>query len=153
MMKILPAVLIGLVAFTWASAQTEKPEAEASKKLPQPVVDTHELMEIFSEPLHDDLKEKMAKPPENPRAWKLLARQGYRAAEIANLISMRERSDEHAKIWQKEASDAQQGGIDLANAAKKQDWTAAQTAYKSIIKSCNSCHQHVDPDHAPKIEE
>ena len=153
MMKILPALFIGLVAFTFASAQTEKPAPNAgAKKLPEPVVDAHELMEIFSEPLHEDLKAKMAKQPENDRAWKLLSREGYRAAEIANLIAMREEGKEHAKVWQQEASDAHKGGINLASAAKNKDWAAAQTAYKAIIQSCNSCHQKVAPDHAPKIE-
>lgn len=150
-MRILPAIFLGLALLAVASAQTEKPQPKAGAKLPQPVVDAHELMEIFSEPLYEDLKAKMAKKPENDRAWKLLGREGYRAAEIANLIAMREQAEEHVKIWAKEASDAQKGGIDLASAAKNKDWAAAQSAYKFIIQSCNSCHQQVAPDHAPKI--
>ena len=152
MMKVLSAMLIGLGLLAAASAQNEKPQPKPSAKLPQPVIDAHELMEIFSEPLYEDLKKKMAEQPENDRAWKLLAREGYRAAEVANLIAMREQAEEHAKIWEKESADARQGGINLADAAKKKDWPAVQTAYKTIIQSCNSCHQQVDPDHAPKIE-
>ena len=154
MMKLLPALLIGLIAFTFATAGTNtEPEKSAPKaKLPQPVVNTHELMEIFNEDLHDTLKEKMAQEPKTAREWKLLKRQGYRAAEIANLVSMREAEGGDEKLWQELSNEAQQAGINLAEAAKKKDWAATKTAYQGLIQNCNTCHQKTDPAHAPKIE-
>jgi hypothetical protein len=153
MSKILPALLIGLIALAVASAQNEKPaQFQASSKLPHAVVDTHELMEIFNKSLHKDLKEKMAKAPDTPRGWKLLGRDGYRAAEIANLIMLR-KPEEHGELWVELTVQAQKVGVELGDAAKKQDWPAAQAAYKAIINNCNACHQKFEPDHAPKIEE
>lgn len=150
MTKLLPAVLIGLICLAAAFADG-KGDFKASSDLPHAVVDTHELMEIFNEALYKDLKEKLAKKPENARDWKLLMRQGYRAAEVANLVAMRNPEGEHQKLWQELTVQSQKAGVDLAEAAKKQDWPAAQSAYQAVIKNCNACHQQVDPDHAPMI--
>lgn len=152
MSKILPAVMIALVALAVTAADPEPQTFKASEKLPHAVVDTHELMEIFTESLHKDLKAKMAKEPDTPRAWKVLGRDGYRAAEIANLIAMR-KPNENGEEWLALSVEAQKVGVELGEAAKKQDWPAAQKAYKAIIKNCNACHQKFEPDHAPKVEE
>ncbi len=152
MTKILPAFLIGLIAITVATADNEKPAAPAKSKLPKAVINTHELMEVFNENLHHDLKEKMAQEPKTARDWKLLKRQGYRAAEIANLVALREAEGGNEKLWQELCGEAQQAGLNLAEAAKKQDWAASQKAYQGIIQNCNACHQKTEPEHAPKIE-
>ena len=150
MTKLLPALMIGLIALAAAFADG-KGDFKASSDLPHAVVDTHELMEIFNESLYKDLQEKMAKAPENAGDWKLLKRQGYRAAEVANLVAMRNPEGKHAKLWRELTAQAQKAGVELADAAGKEDWAAAQTAYKGIITNCNACHQQVDPDHAPMI--
>ena len=65
MLKALPASLIALGVLAAASAQNESPRPKAGARLPKAVVDAHELMEIFSEPLYEDLKKKMASQPKN----------------------------------------------------------------------------------------
>lgn len=152
MSKILPAVMIAFIALAVAAADVEPEAFKASDKLPHAVVDTHELMEIFTESLHKDLQAKMAKQPATPREWKVLGRDGYRAAEIANLIAMRKPKENGAE-WLALAVEAQKVGVELGDATKKQDWPAAQAAYKAIVKNCNACHQKFEPDHAPKVEE
>ncbi len=152
MSKVLPVVMIGLVALAVTAADPEPQAFKASAKLPHAVVDTHELMEIFTDSLHKDLQAKMAKQPDTPRAWKVLGRDGYRAAEIANLIAMRKPA-ENGEEWLALAVEAQKVGVELGDATKAQDWPAAQAAYKAIIKNCNACHQKFEPDHAPKVEE
>jgi hypothetical protein len=152
MSKILPAVMIGLIALAVTAADPEPQTFKASAKLPHAVVDTHELMEIFTESLHKDLQAKMAKQPATPREWKVLGRDGYRAAEIANLIAMR-KPEENGEEWLALAVEAQKIGVELGEATKKEDWPAAKAAYQSLIKNCNACHQKFEPDHAPKVEE
>ena len=151
MTKLFPAVLVVLICLVAVFADGGKGDFQASKDLPHAVVDTHELMEIFNESLYKDLQAKMEKKPETARDWKLLMRQGYRAAEVANLVAMRNPEGKHQKTWQELTVQAQKAGVDLAEAAKKQDWAAAQSAYQVVIKNCNVCHQTVDPDHAPMI--
>ena len=87
-----------------------------------------------------------------PKIVAMLPSDGYRAAEIANLIAMRKPA-ENGEAWLALAVEAQKVGVELGDAAKKQDWPAAQAAYKAIIKNCNACHQKFEPDHAPMVEE
>ncbi|MBA3316004.1 MAG: cytochrome c [Planctomycetaceae bacterium] len=138
--------LFGTVAFVGGDEIPEK----APQKLPTAVVNTHELMEIFSEPLYEHLKADMAKEPADKKAWSHIKHHGIEAAEIANLIAIRETDD--AAKWDPLARDAQQSGLDLARAAASQDWPKTQAAYQSLIKNCNDCHQAFGKDKAPELE-
>lgn len=122
----------------------------APQKLPAAVVDTHELMELFSEPLYKHLKADMASEPADKKAWNHLKHHGIEAAEIANLIAIR-KSDDVAK-WDPLCRAAQQSGLDFADAAASQDWPKTQNAYKSLIKNCNDCHTTFGHDEAPQLK-
>lgn len=123
---------------------------KAPQKLPAAVVDTHELMELFNEPLYEDLKAAMASEPKEKKGWSTIKHEGIRAAEIANLIALR-KSDDAAK-WDPLARDAQQTALDLVHAATAEDWKKTQAAYTGLIKNCNDCHQAFGGDRAPELE-
>jgi hypothetical protein len=125
---------------------------QAPQRLPAPVVDAHELMEVFSEPLYEHLKQDMASQPADAKAWGHIKDHGIEAAEIANLTAIRKVEPAKQRDWDRLARGAQQAGIDLAHAAAAKDWAKTQAAYKGVIKNCNECHEAHGGDHAPELE-
>lgn len=140
------AGVLGLAAFVGGDELPTK----APQKLPAPIVDTHELMEVFNEPLYEQLKQAMAAQPTAGAGWNKIKDHGIAAAEIANLIALRKNED--VAKWDPLARDAQQSGIDLAHAAAAKDWNRTRAAYTGLIKNCNDCHQAFAPYVAPQLE-
>ena len=120
--------------------------------LPRPVVSTHELMELFNEPLYHELQELVQTEPADRKGWGQIRDEGLRAAEIVNLVAVREMAEGQERRWQQLTQEAQAAALELAGAAKRQDWQATTSAYRSLIKNCNDCHQSIAPDHAPELK-
>ena len=76
---------------------------------------------------------------------------GLQAAEVANLIAIRETA---AKVpqWTEQAAALQRAGLALAEAGEKANWQAAQSEYRNVVQACNACHQNVAPDRAPMLK-
>ncbi len=126
---------------------------KAPEKLPTPVVDTHELMEVFYERLYEHLKADMTAEPADKKAWSHLKHHGFEAAELANLVAIRTVEDDALRAkWAGLSRDGQQAGLDLAAAATAKDWPKTQAAYQSLVKNCNACHEASGDDHAPQLE-
>lgn len=138
-----------LVAGLIANAQPEEQPASApaKEKPPRAVVDTHELMELFNQPLLKYMKREMNKP-ENERQWQSIADRGWQVAEVANLVALR--NDQ--PMWIQRSTDLQQAGIQLAKTAKSEDLAATNEAYRAVIQKCNACHQTMGGDHAPELQ-
>ncbi|QDT14966.1 hypothetical protein [Alienimonas californiensis] len=134
-----------------APARDEVPKT-APQTLPAPVVDMHELMELFNEPLYKSLKKKVAEEPADARAWSGIKHDALAGAEIINLAAIREIGDEHKAAWPELTRTAQQAALDLAHAADAKDWQRTQAAWKSLVANCNDCHQKVAPDGAPMLK-
>jgi hypothetical protein len=135
-------------AMTFLSGD-ELPE-KAPRKLPTAVVDTHELMELFNEPLYKHLKADMETEPADKKAWNHLKHHGIEAAEIANLIAIRKVDD--AAKWDPLARGAQQAGLDFARAAGSQDWAKTKSTYQAHINNCNECHKAFGKEKAPQLK-
>src|SRR5688572_14157681 len=88
-----------LVNLAAAPAGGESSANKAAQELPRPVLDMHHLMELFSEPYFERLKEEMQTAPADDRGWKHLVERGQEGAEIANLVAIREVDDEHRAIF------------------------------------------------------
>jgi hypothetical protein len=133
-----------------AHAQTDRQSTNSrqASELPNAIVSTHELMELFNEPLYKYLKQAMEQDPSSEEQWSTVADRGLQAAEVANLVALRK--DEPA--WRQMASELQQAGIDLAKAAKSQDLQSTQQAYKGLINQCNACHSKMAPQEAPQLD-
>jgi hypothetical protein len=139
----------GLLAAAFLPAQEQKKPAA---KPPHPVVDAHELMELFGEPIQEHLKSEVDKAgARDGKGWSTLGDRGLQVAEFANLIALREQTENRAK-WIDQCAQLQQAGLQLAETAKAKNAEQIRPAYLAIIKSCNDCHSDFDPDHAPQIE-
>jgi hypothetical protein len=127
-------------------------EAPPAGNPPHPVVGTHELMELFGEPLYDFLKAEVDKTEtRDAKGWNALRDRGLQTAEVANLIALRQQEENRAK-WIEHCAAMQQAGLKLAEVAKAKNTEQIRPAYLGIIQSCNACHKDFDPDHAPEIE-
>jgi hypothetical protein len=121
----------------------------AQQQLPAPVVDTHHLMELFSQPLYEFLRQSMAQQPTNEEGWQDIANRGLQVAEVANLVALREEASQNG--WLAAVAQLQRAGLQLTETARSTDWQATQQAYRTVIDQCNSCHQNFAPDHVPQL--
>jgi hypothetical protein len=151
---------IGIVALAaWATgtldpmARRDVLSAQESRQdpLPKPVVNTHELMELFNEPLYKELQTALSQDSLDEKQWKSVEESGYKLAEVANLIAIREEAAEHPR-WESMAVDIQQLGYELAKIAGKQELPAAREQFNAIVQNCNDCHMRTARDHAPELE-
>ncbi|MEX2579429.1 MAG: hypothetical protein WD342_10255 [Verrucomicrobiales bacterium] len=142
-----PALIGFLSILVGLGTATAQDPAEPGE-LPRAVVDTHDLMSLFNEPLYEYLKKAMQEEPGDKEGWETIADRGWQTAEVANLVAMR--NDD--RQWQKFAADLQQAGTDLAEAAEAEDFDKSQEAYRAVIQRCNGCHEESDSDHAPELK-
>jgi hypothetical protein len=139
-------------AFWVLQATGDENQAPTAGKPPHPVVGTHELMELFAEPLYDHLKQEVDKTDARDKeAWNTLRDRGLQTAELANLIALRNQ-EEHRDQWIEHCAKVQQAGLKLVEVAKAQNVQQVRAAYLGVIQSCNACHKDFEPDHAPEIE-
>jgi hypothetical protein len=131
-------------------AQQGQPAAAAQGQPPAPVVDVPGLMRLFNGPLYKSMKKNMAQQPANEQQWSDIEANGLQAAEIANLVALRRVPDAQAEVLRGAAA-MQRAGTALADAAKGQQWNAAQQAYRGVVQACNNCHQTLAPGDAPEL--
>jgi hypothetical protein len=131
-------------------AQPGQAAAAAQGQPPAPVVDVPGLMRLFNGPLFKSMKKNMAQQPANAEQWSDIEANGLQAAEIANLVALRRVPDAQADVLRGAAA-MQRAGTALADAAKGQQWNAAQQAYRGVVQACNNCHQTLAPDDAPQL--
>lgn len=121
-----------------------------STKLPQAVVSTHDLMSLFNEPLFENLKTEMQSDPTDDTQWTKIADHANRAAELANLVAIREQKVDDDK-WQRLSIEMQQSATKLASHAKAKDFAAAKNAYMSMVENCNACHTQMAGGKGPAL--
>jgi hypothetical protein len=127
-----------------------QPAPAAQGQPPSPVVDVPGLMRLFNGPLYKSMKKNMAQQPANEEKWSDIEANGLQAAEIANLVALRRVPDAQAEVL-RGAAEMQHAGTALADAAKGQQWNAAQQAYRGVVQACNNCHQTLAPGNAPEL--
>ena len=144
----LTAAVVAVITALPISAQTDTTSPE---QLPEPVVSTHDLMELFNKPLYMQLKKAMSETPSSDQQWNTVTERGWQAAEVANLVAIRD-TDHPAETWKSLAYNLQRRGVELAKAAKAKDVEKTKQAYASLIESCNTCHNQLASGHAPKLK-
>jgi hypothetical protein len=107
-------------------------------------------MRLFNKPLYTNVKKLMAGEPAGEEGWAMIEGGGLQAAEVANLVAIREAASNEQ--WYALSSGLQQAGLALAGAAKARDWNATVQAYQGLLQRCNACHQANAPDKAPVLE-
>ena len=144
---LLSLVAVGSVMMT-ADFSVRANEARAVASEPQPVDDSmHHFMEYVYEPAYKRLRTSMADEPADKQAWKGIKGDALTLAECANLLLSRA-PDEDADTWRELSATVRGHGGDLYQAARQSDYAAASKAYKTMITSCNDCHDHfADGEH------
>ncbi|SRR6056297_3011496 len=153
--KLVLLLFIGGLALFWTqsadSMQTSENQAKPSDSLPTPILNTHDLMEAFNQPYYRSLKQEMSEEAQTEKKWESIAQRGLQAAEIANLVAIRD-TDHDEKKWRQYSVDLQEAGKRLSQAAKSRDFAATSEAYRGLLQSCNQCHTELAGPHAPRIQ-
>lgn len=119
-----------------------------------PVVETGELMDLFLEPLYQELKQALEKPPQNRKDWAAIYRAAVRLAEADNLLFFRApgryTSDE---AWARSADAARQAAADIASAtfvalrsARPESYEPLKARLTQVADTCNACHRALRVD-------
>lgn len=155
-----PLILIGVLfagMMVYAQERERPPETARrttaqQSRLPRPILDTHQLMELFNKQLYMLLKQEMDNiDAGGDKKFQAIRDRGLQAAEMANLVALRPREKDQGQ-WQQLSLDLQQAGLDLAKAAEGQRKQQVTSAYQNLIQKCNDCHKQTAPDHAPTLE-
>ncbi|MEX0937116.1 MAG: hypothetical protein WDZ59_04590 [Pirellulales bacterium] len=121
------------------------------EELPQPLVNTHDLMALYNRPLFMMLKAEMQNPQMQEDHWATIADRGMQAAELTNLIVIREEAQQNREVWVPLIGGLRQAGLRLVEAAKAQNQEQVIAAYRNLVTSCNQCHRTVAPQKAPML--
>lgn len=120
------------------------------KELPHPVIDIHHLMEYFNQPLYRNLSEEMQAKEMDEAKFESIAKRGAQAAELANLVAIRDHQFDRQQ-WNQFARELQQAGIELQEAAKSKSAEGTRRAYGKLIQNCNDCHNKLAAGRAPTL--
>ncbi len=118
--------------------------ASAFAEETEPVEDSmHEFMEYVFQPAYIRLKDNLAAEPANNRAWKPLKSDSLILAESCNLLFSR-KPDDDGDDWIRHAVAARRDGAAVYAAAQKRDYAATVSSFRTMLNSCNACHQQFE---------
>lgn len=103
----------------------------------------HEFMEYVFQPTYRRLKVAMAKEPAGNSGWKAIKSDSLILTESCNLLFAR-KPDKDTADWIKHTVAAREDGAKLYAAARKKDFAAASTTYRSMLNNCNECHRQFE---------
>ncbi len=116
----------------------------------KPIMKTEHLMEFFFEDTQKALSASMKAEPQNPRGWKDIRRRAEAFADLSNLVLLRTEYPDSA-AWREKALAMRAAALDLATSTDAKNFGQSQEKYKTLINSCNSCHQKFEPTTATTI--
>ena len=102
--------------------------------------DVHEFMEYVNQPTYRRLKGSMAEITTDAPDWNAIKSDALILAEVGNLLLFRGQSSE-SKQWNEHAAMVRGFGKKLYRAADENDIQVSQQAYRSMLNTCNQCHQ------------
>ena len=137
-------VFVVMLAVARPAAPQGHPAAQ-----PAPVLDNVDLMDLMVKPAYDELRQALAKPPADRKAWAALYQNAARLAEIENLLFLRTRAGEERKSeWADRAGAARQASADVATAALRAlrnasaaDFDVVTRRFPAVADGCNACHR------------
>jgi len=137
-------VFVVMLAWACPAAPQSHPAAQ-----PAPILDNVELMDLMVKPAYDELRQAIAKPPADRKAWAALYQNAARLAEIENLLFLRTRAGEERKAeWDAKAAAARQATAEVAAAAFRAlrnasptDFDDVSRRFPSVADGCNACHR------------
>lgn len=147
--QIMPhsATLLFAIIAALASAPAAVPQADPPRQ-PSAVLDNVDLMDFMLKPAYDELRQAMARPPADRKAWAALYQKAARLAELENLLFFRTRAEESRKAeWEERAAQARQASADVAAAAllglrsaRSEDFEIVRGRFPAVSDRCSACH-------------
>jgi hypothetical protein len=119
-----------------------------------PVMDTGELMNLFLQPLYEELKQSLARPPADRKEWAAIYQAAVRLAEADNLLFIRP-SGRHTDdpAWAPASAEARQAAADIAAATfvalrnvRRDDFEPLRARLTRVADTCNACHDTLRVD-------
>jgi cytochrome c556 len=143
-----PTRLLWVFVVMLASAGPAAPQSLPAAQ-PAPVLDNVDLMDLMVKPAYDELRQAVAKPPSDRKAWAALYQGAARLAEIENLLFLRTRAGAERKAeWDSKAAAARQASADVAAAALRAlrntsatDFDDVTRRFPAVADGCNACHR------------
>ena len=146
------AICIGILLVLGDSAAAQEPSA-----LPEPVLETGELMVLVIKPAYEELRRAIAAPPADRQQWAALYQKAARLAEFENLILFRPHERSNTAEWKTLATNARKASMAVASAALKALANAStanvdevKKVYGDVSVRCNACHRAMSRE-APRI--
>lgn len=147
----LAMILVTAVGVSSGMVQHGLGQSPAAPQLPRPVLDVPGLMNAFNRPLYGRLQTLMRQELAQESQWNQLQYEGLRAAEVANLIVLRQVPAEAVPTVVTHAAEMQEAGLALAQAGHARNAAQAHQAYRRLVQSCNACHQAIAPEAVPRL--
>ena len=145
---LLAVLVLCLLCLSFSAMAPTTAADEPAKATPAPVpasvpVSMHDFMEgVFQSP-YRRLKVAMAEEPKDAAGWKAIRSDSLILAEGGNLLLLR-LPEKDADSWTAHSVDTRNAGADLVTAAKAKNFTAARTAYETMLNHCNACHRQFE---------
>lgn len=145
MCAVLTAVLV-----TGTSAQEPAGTAAKGAKA-EAVIDNGELMDLILEPLYNELKAAVEKPPQTRKDFAAIYSAAARLAEASNLLFIRSPGRYTSEPeWPALSAAMRLAAADVAQAtfvalrnARTGDLEPLKVKYRAVADACNACHDGV----------
>jgi hypothetical protein len=137
-------IVLALGAFLLAGgpATSQLPKREAARApKPEPVADTHLLMEGLNQANFRGLERLLKDKPADVEAWTFARGQALLIAETGNLLMLRPPRGKGQDAWMERAAELRDAGTALGRAAAKRDYDRSVNALRDLAGTCNRCHQ------------
>lgn len=147
-------VLLALMASLGDDAAAWLSDSQPPAETPHAaaVADTGELMDLFLQPLYEELRRAVRKKPDTRREFADVYRAATRLAEAANLLFFRpanrytidpEWPRYSAAMRDAAAKVAEATFVALRN-ARPDDFVPVRASYDDVSRACNACHRGLE---------
>jgi hypothetical protein len=151
--KVVAFIGAAIAVMVLSSSTAGRLFAEDSRG-PVPLVEAHEVMELFFEHEFETLKELMQKEPTKRNDWKGIFNGALELAEAHNLLFFRDDEDYmETDEWITLTVAGRDAALAIATSVKARDFSVIKSKYSAMVKSCNACHEEFQGDEPEVIEE
>lgn len=124
----------------------EAAELEPSTHHEKQIINTAELMKLLMDPMFEELKDAIEKPPEGRKMWRQLYITSFNLAEVNNLLFSREpeKKKEYigTQLWIDESIEAVDLLTKLAESVREQsEYDVLKANFTAVLNNCNQCHR------------
>ncbi len=152
----LPLAAVAAIGQTRATPPPAAPIAPDAPRA-EAIVDTGEFMDVFMEPVYDELKKAVNRRSHTRKEMAAVYNAAIRLAEISNLLFSRD-PDRHTSEpdWPRLSAAFRDSATAVADAtlvalrnARPQDFEPVRVRFRDVAEACNACHRGVKSDAKP----